>query len=76
MNSSVPYVINKRRLRCFCPGCLTSDAASCASSDVVAPLQSYKLILNHEALNPREPCATPVLHDIKLVIKWISFKLA
>ena len=26
--------------------------------------------------NPREPWATPVLHDIKLVIKWISFKLA
>ena len=25
---------------------------------------------------PREPWATPVLHDIKLVIKWISFKLA
>ena len=25
--------------------------------------------------NPREPWATPVLHDIKLVIKWISYKL-
>ena len=25
--------------------------------------------------NPREPWATPVLHDIKLVIKRISYKL-
>ena len=29
-----------------------------------------------QLLTPREPWATPVLHDIKLVIKWISFKLA
>ena len=33
-------------------------------------------VTKHEGLNPREPWATPVLHDIKLVIKWISCKLA
>ena len=31
-----------------------------------------KVVTPIDPLNPREPWATPVLHDIKLVIKWIS----
>ena len=41
-------------------------------------IEAYHLQFMKRTLgvNPREPWATPVLHDIKLVIKWISFKLA
>ena len=38
--------------------------------------QQLILLYNTKSFNPREPWATPVLHDIKLVIKWILCKLA
>ena len=45
-NSSVPYVINKMRPSCLCHGCLTSYAALCSNSNIVEPLENFKLILN------------------------------
>ena len=60
-NSSVPYIINKRRLSCFCPGCLTSDEASCANSDIVEPLERYTLILNQAVKLVPELEATPLV---------------
>ena len=60
-NSPVPYVINKMRPSCLCPGCLTSDAALCSNFNIVKPLESFKLILNQVVKH------VPEIEEIPLV---------
>ena len=65
-------LLTKRYLLEHICGCL-----AIAANNMGALIRFLKKVrTNDNTLNPREPCATPVLHDIKLVINWISFKLA